>query len=84
MYDSEKVTLTTKKLQPESLSNIFENVVDLIEAIEDAKSPSSLKNAINRLCTRKWDIRRDTEEYTRLSTEDGFGNPKYLTVKKKK
>lgn len=63
----------------------YSSVMDLLDAVEDSKSPVELLQNLQKLKLvgiYNLSIDRDTTTYTRIKGSDTLGNVKYLIVKK--
>ena len=79
-----KISIVNKQGTPFSLSNEFDDVMEIREAVEDSNSIKELVEAVTRLhkYNQHFEIVRDSPKYTRLSTKDCWGNIHYLIAYK--
>ena len=81
-----KLSLTTARGIPESLSNICahdECPEYIMDAAEDSKTGKEFLKGIRELhLLRHFEIERETENYVRLKGTDAFGNISFLKAYK--
>ena len=82
-YTTEKIKCLNKRGYNMSLSNYFDNVIDLYDAVENSESVRQLEHEVSEASWRfVWSKDRDTNSYTRLKASDPLGNEYYLYVYK--
>lgn len=84
MY-TKNVKLTNKKRVPFCLDNDFDNTLDMIDGIINAKDINELSRIVNKHSKYDtWKVDIDDEAKTRLMSKDCFGNVHYLICEKSK
>ena len=82
-YTTEKIKCLNKRGYNMSLSNYFDNVIDLYDAAENSSSVQQLEHEVNEVSSYLvWKNNRDTDNYTRLKASDPIGNEYYLYIYK--
>lgn len=84
MY-TKNVKLTNKKRVPFCLDNDFDNTLDMIDEIINAKDINELSRSVNKHSKYDtWRVDIDDKSKTRFIAKDWFGNVHYLICEKSK
>ena len=81
VYVPESVCVVNKTNCRHSLSDVFDDVIHLLDCIEDSKNADELLRGINKLSHFRWSLDRETPTKIRFVAQVGL-NLRYLKIDK--